>query len=193
VPGCPPAERVWDAVRGGVAGRECREIVEHTAACGACAEAWRLAVDLRRELASAAPGGAAERARRRWAPLAAAAGLLLALGLAWRLGLPVAKPAYREPPGTAVQSLIPEDRTLRRERFLLRWSSDAAGARYNLLVSREDLEPVARARGLAEPRFLVPVAALADLPGGARLLWQVEVLLPDGERRLSPTFFARLE
>jgi len=42
--GCPPAEDVWDALHGGLAPRRRREVVDHTAACPLCAEAWRLAV-----------------------------------------------------------------------------------------------------------------------------------------------------
>lgn len=191
---CPPPERLWDAVHGRLAAGECEAIVEHTVACPACAEDWRLALDLRREVLADAARPSTSPASRRWLSLAAAAaGLLLAGGLALRLVAPGPKAAYREPSGAPVHSLIAEDQRLPREHFVLRWSPGVAGARYNLRVSREDLEEVTRARGLAEPRFEVPASALSDIPDGTRLLWQVEVLSPGGERRLSPTFFARLE
>ncbi|HEV8628857.1 MAG TPA: hypothetical protein VGV61_00970 [Thermoanaerobaculia bacterium] len=190
---CPPAERLWDAVQGRLPAPECEAIVEHIVTCSACAEDWRLALELQRELADDAPRPVVASARQRWLPVAWAAGLLLALGLVFRFAVPAPQPVYREAPGATVHSLVPEDRALRRQHFLLRWSSDVPGARYNVLVSREDLEQVTQARGLAAPRFLVPPASLANLPSGSRLLWQVEVLLPGGERRLSPTFFVRLE
>jgi hypothetical protein len=44
--GCPSAERLWAAVRGELSGPEVEPLVEHIAACGACAEVWRLAADV---------------------------------------------------------------------------------------------------------------------------------------------------
>lgn len=42
--GCPPAEDVWDAFHGVLAPERRRQVVDHTATCPMCAEAWRLAV-----------------------------------------------------------------------------------------------------------------------------------------------------
>jgi hypothetical protein len=59
-------------------------------------------------------------------------------------------------------------------------------------LTTDSLEPVATATGLSEPEWLVPEPALTSLGPGARLLWQVEMRLPGGERRESETFVASL-
>ncbi len=189
---CPSGEQLWDGACGDLGQRKTAAIVEHTVVCGGCAEAWRLALDLQESLAAMGRMPRPASARRWLAPLAAA-GLLLTLGLAYRFGLPAPAPNFRQPSGAAARSLVLEDQPLPRQKCLLLWSTGPAGARYAVLVSRENLDEVARARDLSEPRFLVPASSLADLPAGARFLWQVETRLPSGERRLSPTFFARLE
>jgi hypothetical protein len=188
---CPAAERLWDAAHGGLARRDLEVVVEHVAGCGACAEAWRLALELRDEVAQ--PPATSPPAWHRWLPLAAAAGLLLAVGLLFRPVLQAPEPGYREPNGSTVRSLVAEERPLARDHFELRWSAGPPGARYDVSVTDEGFTEVMRVRGLAEPRLLVPGSALADLPPGARVLWQVRMALPDGEVRRSATFFARVE
>ena len=41
--------------------------------------------------------------------------------------------------------------------------------------------------------FTVPAAALAGLEPGSLVLWQVELILPEGRRIVSETFATRLE
>jgi hypothetical protein len=41
---CPPAERIWSAVKLALPRAERLEILDHTAECPACAEAWRIAM-----------------------------------------------------------------------------------------------------------------------------------------------------
>jgi hypothetical protein len=47
---CPEADRLWDASRGELPSHEAEAVVDHVAACRACARAWQLAVDLGNEL-----------------------------------------------------------------------------------------------------------------------------------------------
>lgn len=54
--GCPDAERLWAGARGELSGVELEALVEHSAACVACAREWRLAVDLGAQLPAPAPG-----------------------------------------------------------------------------------------------------------------------------------------
>lgn len=188
---CPAAAELWSAVRGEGTLESRRALIDHTSACGACAEAWRLAMDVSRDLASA---------RRPWqrsfAPLAAAAALVLALGGGvWLYWVPrhVEAPVFRGGEGPIIRSLVPEDEALPRRDFRLRWSSGPDGSRYDVRVTTESLQVLAGGQRLAEPSFLVPENALAPLPKDSRILWRVEVALPDGERVASPTFVTRLE
>ena len=194
---CPPAERIWQAAGGALDPRLTREVVDHLAVCAACAEAWRLAADLQRELGAelAAPVTLPAAPRRTWAAAVAAvvvlsAGGILATALLRRP--PAAPPAYRAPQTQSVRSLVPEERPLDRDDCRLRWSGPE-GSRYDLLVSGEDLRVLQRARGLVATEYRVPSSALAHLPPGTRILWQVEAILPDGERLASATFVQRLD
>jgi hypothetical protein len=128
--------------------------------------------------------------------LAAAALLALGLWIDYRhlLDGRGGSPAWRGPaPAADIRSLVAEDRPLPRNALVLRWSGGEAGARYNVRVLSEDLALVARADGLETPEYRVAPAALSRLPGGTRVLWQVEAVGKDGRRRTSPTFFARVE
>jgi anti-sigma factor RsiW len=186
--GCPDADRLWRAVIGELPPADRRVLVAHTAECPACAGAWRLG----REMAPRSPAGTAT--GRRWPPLAwpVAAALVVAGGL-FLYTRPVGeRPVYREPSAQAVRSLVPEDAPIPRGAFVLRWSGPE-GARYDLSVLAEGLQPVHTARDLATTEHQVPEEALTGVPSGARLFWQVEVKPPEGGSYRSPTFLARLE
>jgi hypothetical protein len=183
---CPDALRVWQAAHDELPAPERREIVAHTAACAACAAAWRLARELEppRPLRAAAAG-----ARPR--VLAAAAALLLAASTALWLRAPVPPPEFRERSAEAITALGPD--VLSRERCLLRWSPGPLGARDDVWVTSEALVPVYAARGLERSELLVPASALAAYPGGTRLRWRVERRSPQGDVVRSPAFPLRLE
>src|SRR5947208_949972 len=53
---------------------------------------------------------------------------------------------------------------------------------------REDLRTVATAKEQTATEYRIPQSALSVLPSGARLLWQVEAVRPDGTHETSPTF-----
>lgn len=189
---CPEPERLWAAVRGELLSEATRGLVEHTLSCGACAEAWRLA----REVGGTLPLPEALNPalpRPRWGGfgtlLAAAAAAVV---LATTLARPPLSP-YREVGAVGVRSRIPEGRPLSRSRCTLRWSPGPAGSHYDLRVATEDLTIVAVVRGLEATEYQVPEGALTPLPAGAKLLWQVEALSPDGTRQSSMTFVTRIE
>lgn len=198
---CPDPGRLWGALHGEGPAAERREIALHAIACPTCAEAWRLARNLDGEmsarLGSAARPAAADspgRSIRWWAAAGLAASLVLAAGLAlfsWR-SRPVEPPVYRAQPGESIASLVPEGAVLPRARCLLRWSGPA-GARYDLLVATSDMRPLVRVPRLEASEYLVAADALAALPAGTRLLWQVEADLPDGSRLPSRTFTFTLD
>ena len=98
------AETLWSAVRGELAPQPLRELLDHVALCAACAEDWRLAVEVNRQQAAEtrapSPGKVLPGRFGRWRPLAAAAALAAALLIAvavWRAEAPPqAPPVYRE-------------------------------------------------------------------------------------------------
>ena len=83
---CPSPGRIWDAIRGELDPADAAMLVDHVASCGACAEAWRLARELKEiETAPAVvPFAPRRRASAAWPLLAAAAAVVLAVA-GWRL------------------------------------------------------------------------------------------------------------
>jgi hypothetical protein len=199
---CPPPEKIWEAVQGELPPSQVREVVEHTALCAACAEDWRLAAELARQERKTAeadrPANVVYGRFRQWRPLAAAAalaaGILLVIGIRSddTMG-PGQEPAYREAPRTELRSLLPEGQALAKRNAVLRWSPLPGATSYDVQVSTEDLRVVATEEGLTSPELRLPESALAGLPSGTRLLWQVQAVFPDGTRETSATFTTTLE
>jgi anti-sigma factor RsiW len=188
---CPAPETLWAAVRGELPPAALRAVVEHTARCAACAEDWRLAV----ELAPAGSPRPAVQSSRGWR-LAAAAVFCAALGglWTWRETAPPADPAaYRTGSVLTVEvrPQVPEGTALPADAFELRWSAPA-GSTYDLEVGTADLRVLAEAHDLAEPRFRVPAAALDGLPSGTEIYWRVTAITEDGRRIDPPAFRVRL-
>ncbi|HEX3556959.1 MAG TPA: hypothetical protein VIA62_27355 [Thermoanaerobaculia bacterium] len=196
---CPSPETIWAAVRGELPPQALREVVDHTARCAACAEDWRLAVEVDRQAAAqtkTAPEKVIVGRFGRFRPLVAAAalaaGLLVAVGV-YRQAIVPSQPIYRETQQTQVRSLLPAGQALPRQAAVLRWTPLAGAASYDVSVSTEDLRQVATAQGQTAAQYRLPPAALAGLPAGARLLWQVDALFPDGHHVTSPTFTTLLQ
>lgn len=212
----PSPERIHDAVSGALPPAEVRALVEHIAACADCAEDWRIARELeaeaeedavspavfeRREAAAhpAAPGRPRWAGLTRWGAVAAAAVVALLAAAVWltpdRWPLGVDEPpVYRQAEDAeAIRSLVPAEEPLPRDEAVLAWAGGPEGSTFDLLVSTEELEPVAEASGLEEPRYRIPPEDLADLPPGAEILWRVEAVGPDGRRVRSPTFVVPIE
>ena len=132
----------------------------------------------------------------------AAAGVILLIAINWPptpeipggSGDETSNPSHhesRQPGGTAgVESLVPD--ALDRHLFVLRWSGPE-GARYDLRITTEDLNPLVSAHNLAVPEYQIPEEKLKDLEPGSVLLWQVIPLLPDQNRWNLKTFRTRIE
>lgn len=194
---CPAPEMIWAAVRGELPPRQLREVVEHTAVCAACAEDWRLAVEIEKQSAASqtatVPAGRVIQGRfgqlRTWTAAAAlAAGLLIAVGIYRTGGFGPQEPTFREAQGTTVQSLLAEGQALPRQGAVLRWSPVTGAASYDVRISTEDLRLVDTAQGQTVTEYRVPAGTLAGLPPGTKLLWQVDAVFPDGTRQSSQTF-----
>lgn len=217
---CPDGERIWQAVSAELPLAERRQIIEHVIGCPECSEAWRLARELGAEVevpaaVSEPTGRETPRARRvgagLWERAAAAAEAVLprrgspnvwgwaaATATAAALLLVVGSNLFNPAPTTRgeddaeVRSLVPEDQPLPRDDFRLRWTPAPEGSRYRVSVMTEALEPIVTAGDLAQPELVVSADELAGLAAGAAVLWRVEVELPDGGTRASPTFVSRL-
>ncbi|MGE0811933.1 MAG: hypothetical protein AB7O28_14170 [Vicinamibacterales bacterium] len=185
---------VWDAVRGDLEPEARRALVARLADEPALAEAWRIAHALEAPGPRAVASVAAP--RRTWSPAWLGAAAVLVLGLSAALlvpGLRHAEPVLRRPAGLAVESLVAPDAALPRAAFELRWSPGPAGSRYQVRVTSEDLRVIAAVSDLETPSYRVPADALAGVPGGGTVFWQVDVTLPAGARRSSTTFVTHVQ
>lgn len=190
---CPDPERIWRAAQGEVSGEELRSLLDHGAACGACAQAWQLAREL-----SGAPGSTETAHPRRrpvfastWAGVAVAAAALLVLAVALpllRSGGNSGAPVYRDEGREVVRSLLPEERPLERGDCVLRWTPGPRGSRYRLDLAGERHGLLPSPPLLDEPAYAVPPGHLEPLEPGERLLWRVTVIGPEGGETASVTF-----
>ena len=194
-PDCPGAERFWDAVAGNMEPAEKYRLIDHSATCSICAAAWQLAVQLRQHsggelnmLPTKTPTPVWR--RRVLTPLAGLAASLLIFFLLLPSSPP---PIYRVDPSIHIQSLGAAK--LPRDSCRLRWSlqPESEHVRYRVQVSTASLTTVAIASDLTEPEYLIPESTLTHLPAGARLLWRVTAILPEGNRIQSETFVSFLE
>jgi hypothetical protein len=188
-------DRIWLAVSGELPAADRRQLVDRMASDAACAEAWRAAHELW-QAAQAHAGVAIEPDRiARWPSnwLLAAASVLIAttIGVVSLLDTPPAD-EFRASPGYVVSSLVKAETPLPRDSFRLQWTPGPEGSRYQVRVTTEDLYVLATATGLTDAELVVQPAALARVSDGAIVFWQVDVLLPTGERITSPAFVARV-
>lgn len=200
-PDCPVPESIWEALRGGMSSRSTAVIVEHTARCHACAEAWRLGREFagQRRADTGAPARTMTFPFRApafgvWAGLAAAALLLIVVGIGIVMPPKGQQPiVMRAGEGKTIQSLVEEAASLPRDACVLKWSAPAAGARYTLRVGTQDLTPIASVQGLERLEYRVPMKNLESLPSGATIVWRVEAYLPDGRHVASQAFMNKIE
>lgn len=194
---CPELETIWAAANGELSVEEARRWMAHGGDCPACAEAWRLAREMserfRNESVATGPARAAKiPSWTIWGGLAAAAVLTIVL-VAPRLLEDPSPAVYRDDVAAPIHSLLPEDRPLRRDDCVLRWTTGPPGATYRLEVATHAEGVLDSRRDLAEPEYLVPQELLAGIVPGSQLLWRVTVVYPDGREESSVTFISRLE
>jgi hypothetical protein len=187
-------DRIWLAVSGELSPDERRDLIDRTASNAACAQAWRVA----HALWEASQAGSRWTHRRgvRWPSpwLVSAAAALVAItvgGMSLIDWVPADQ--FRASPGLVVSSLIQAETPLPRDAFQLRWTPGPEGSRYQVRVTTEDLQVLVTAADLTVAEFIVGPATLAPLADGRTVLWQVDVLLPEGGRITSPTFIARVQ
>ncbi|MEM7352177.1 MAG: hypothetical protein AAF657_15355 [Acidobacteriota bacterium] len=206
----PGPEDLWQLATGELSASEARGWIDHISRCPACAEDFRLTRQMVAEMSDEADltvDSSAEEptditevsgrsvvafpqrsdGSRWWRNVAAAAAVLMvAGGIGWRLAQPD-DVTFRQGGETLVQSLLADDRIAPRAEANLRWSGPE-GAVYDLIVTTEALEIIYQAEGLATTELQLPKERLEGLPAGTVLRWHVEAVLPDGTRLPSDTF-----
>lgn len=187
------ADRIWQAVRGELPPGEIEEMADQASRSPETAAAWRLAVELSREIDEGRDDVVVRIGRRRpirWAlGLAAAAVIVVGVGLPmYRSLAPDPTPTLRAADQFEIASELSTDEALPRTAFELRWTSAGEGALYDIVVTDSELGVLDRASFLEEPRYLVPAVALGELPPGAEVWWKIDATGPEGSRVSSPTF-----
>ena len=196
---CEEPERIWEAVQGTLDPARVGQLLDHANACTACARAFQLARELRRQVPEDAdPTVAPVRPARRWMRRPALTGAMLAAAAAVAAVVVLRKeepPAQRVLREASSQSIVPlpGDDHLPRDRFLLRWSGGGRGTIYELWVTTPELREIYREGKLETPEARVPASALEGLPRGGAVLWRVEARLPDGGHVESPASRTRVE
>ncbi len=192
---CPSKEQLWASAHESLDRSRDEPIILHLAECTACASAWRLA----RELAQTSARSDApplRSASARWIPFAAAAAVLLAaigIGTWWLPVGEVAAPVFRSQEQEWIRSLLPQDSPLPRGDCILRWTPGDAGTRYDILVTDENLDLVARGWKLEEAEFRIEPGLLQQVEPGGRILWRVVAHGPEGAQITSRTFSTPVE
>ncbi len=179
-PECPPPEEIWEAVHGRLPPERIAGLLDHTLECPACSMEWRLALEMSRERAKPSVIPSSVWGSRTFLALAAVV-VLMVIGWQTKDLWRPAPPEYRNGGGLRLESPV-DGLSLPREDFALRWEGGPEGCKYDLLVTTETLDVVAQASGLSESHYLVPFANLLEIPAGSRLLWKLQVVLPDGSR-----------
>jgi hypothetical protein len=188
-------DRIWLAVSGELPPEDRRELVDRMASNPASAEAWRVAHELWQASRAHTDVVIAPDRMMRWPSnwLLAAATFAIAttIAVASLFNTPPAD-EFRASSGYIVSSLVQAETPLPRDAFRLRWTPGPEGSRYRVRVTTEDLQVLATAAELTVAELVVQPAALARLSDGGSVFWQVDVMLPSGERITSPTFVARV-
>jgi hypothetical protein len=197
---CPPSDRIWLAVRGELPPAELRGILDHVATCSACAEDWRIAMAFEEESratgATAAPAAPSRFGMRALRPFLVAAALVVATVTGYQVyqpKAPVQVAGYRGD-ATTVESLVPKNASKPRGRFVLSWKTVPGTVSYRLtLTEPSTLKILHEKEGITSTSYRVPESALAAVPSGAKLFWQVIPTFPDGSQPQEPAFPVRVQ
>lgn len=192
----PDAGRIFDAVHGELSDTERQALVDQLWRDPDAAEAWRLARELEPPVPASTrlttSGGSGRGAP--WRGMGLAAGLALAVGVAWQLApwRSTDSPVYRSSERSEIASLLPQGTPLSRTAPTLRWTP-IDGAQYRVRVLTADLQPLVEAERLTVAEYTLPAAVVAGLPANAPLLWQVEAVRAGAATVVSPTFSLQLQ
>jgi hypothetical protein len=189
---CPAPEDLWALTRGELPQEKASQVVLHSSRCARCGAALRIALEMGEPLAPAV-AVVKQFPRRR---LAAGLGLAAAIA-ATLVVVPRLRPAdtgLHERGGAedGVRSLVPSTPQA-RSKLVLQWSAYPGALRYQVTLASTDLHVVFQKQGVTATRVEVPEPALASVPPGAHLVWEVEAILADGRAIKSPAFDLTLQ
>jgi len=205
---CPSPETLWAAFHGELSPAEVRQVVDHSAACSACAEDWRMALALegevqteeeedecnpREETQTVSPPTYYGHLRRfkAWVavPIAAVAASLIMIAQ-WGAKPPSAIDAFRGGDQAVVASPAPA-KLLRRD-CVLSWPAVPRTVSYQVTVEAGagalDLQ-----KAVKEPSLRLEPSQLVKLPKRTEIRWTVDAILANGDRIQLQTFHAPLE
>lgn len=197
---CPEPDRIWAAVDGELAPDELRDVVDHTAGCVVCAEAWQLAAELG-DADAAIEQEPSHRSMfwRSWTQVAAmvvvlagAAFVMQKIGPRPDLPLSPSPDVVRNGDvvrsGDEVQLLArtPADEPQSRDDLVLDWAyrPTALELTFDIELTWETVDrsvPLFQADSLMVSRLRIPPEALAEVPPGVTLLWEVTAFRGDEE------------
>jgi hypothetical protein len=195
---CPEPDLLWRALHQELSSSAAEDVVAHIAGCPSCREAWKLAreiADSGRPEEAPQPADHPKALRTPWhmAAAAVAAAACIVIGVAIVRDRRDEPTRFRDPAPSTVSAIVSPDIPLSRDPCLLRWTPGPEGSRYQVHVATEALEVIASSGTIDAVEYQLPSEAVASLPPGSKLVWQVEVLAPDGARWSSPVFTATLE
>lgn len=184
------AERIFEALHGTLDPEERRALVDELASNPDAAQAWRLAREMD-------PGPGAQRVGplRNWRWLAAAAAVVLTVGIGWQIMGPArdtTEPVYRGVESRSITSALPPDATLSRAQPVLRWAG-VPGARYRVRVLTSDLEVLEESAESDVLEYRLSDETMRRVEAGSYILWQVEGRIPGDTVIVSPTFRVRVD
>lgn len=190
----PEPELLWDALHGKLSNADALRATAAALAAPHGHEELRLLIQLEREL-EVPVATVVEGVRwRRWVVggvAALAAAVLVALALRPpEPSAPSPGVELRAPATTAVVSHL-DGGVLPRDAFELRWDVPGEDCSYALRASTARGDLVAQYRGATEPRWTIESAALAAVPDGEKILWQVDFECGDTSGR-SQTFITQV-
>ena len=186
---CPAPDALWALTRGELGEAQARPIVLHSSRCARCGSALRIALEMGEQMAPVFTAPKVIPIRR--------VRIGLGLGLAAAIAATVivlprprpADPGIHERGGApeGIRSLVPST-PRSRAGLVLEWSPYPSAVRYQVTLASSDLRVLFQKVGVSGTRVEVPEAALASVPRGSRLVWNVEATLPDGRAIQSAAF-----
>jgi len=190
---CPPPDALWALTRGELDPARARPIVLHSSRCARCGAALRIALEMGEQLEAPVAAPNVFPLRRR---------LAVGLGIAAAIAASVVVVPHLRPTDSGlhvrggsedgVRSLVPSA-PRPRSRLVLEWSAYPGALRYRVTLASSDLRVLFQKEGVTGTRAEVPESALASVPSGGRLVWEVEAILADGRAIKSAAFDLTLE